>query len=136
MIPFLLANATDGQILTFDDRGTEQDQGSNFTASITSATIEATRTGMAAKLRRIAQSLKLGTSATVTITPIVDGAEITGDAQTFSLTSAVDGFLPVVESNLDRNCQTYRVKVEISAHLGETSLGPAAMWVIQKRSNR
>ena len=135
MIPLYVVNATGITLLTLDDPSVDTDQGSDFTASLLPVAFTPQPPEGESKLRRAVQAVSIGTSATVTLTPVVDGNENPDDAQTFNLTSAVDGAGPTVEAKPANQGSRFQVKTEITAHVGSCELGEAEAWTVPKRSS-
>lgn len=136
MIPLFVLNASGVTILSLDDASVDTDQGAAFTASFTSVAVTPQPPEGESKLRRCVQNVAIGTSATLKITPIADTNENAADAQTFNLSSIVDGANPTIEAHVANQASRFQVKTEVTAHVGLCELGEAEQWTVPKLSSR
>jgi hypothetical protein len=136
MIPLYVVNATGATLLSLDDPAVDQDQGADFTASFTTVAMTPQPSEGQSKLRRAVQNVAITTSATVKITPIVDGNENPDDTQTFSLTSIADGASPTLEARTANQGSRFQIRTEVTAHVGPCELGEAEQWTTGKFSTR
>lgn len=136
MIPLFVANASSSTLLSLDDPAVDTDQGAAFTASFTNVAVTPQPPDGESKLRRIVQNVAITTSATVRITPIVDGNESPDDTQTFVLASTVDGASPTIEAKPANQGARFQVRTEVTAHVGNCELGEAEQWTVAKLSSR
>lgn len=131
-----MVNATGVTLLTLDDPSVDTDQGSDFTASLLPVAFTPQPPEGESKLRRAVQSIGIGTSATLVLTPVVDGNENPDDAQTFNLASTSDPANSTVEAHTANQGSKFQVKVEVTSHVGNTELGEAEAWTVSKLSSR
>lgn len=136
MIPLYVVNATLNNLITLDDPAVDQDQGADFTAGFVTVPVTPTPPEGEGKLRRIVQNVAIGTSATVRITPIVDGNENPADAQTFNLASTANGASPTLEAHTANQGSRFQVRTEVTAHVGVCELGEGEQWTIPKLSSK
>jgi hypothetical protein len=135
VIPLFGCNASGANIFSLDDPAVYQDQGADFTASFLSVAVTPQPPEGESKLRRAVQNVAIGTSATVKITPIADTNENVDDAQTFTLSSIVDGASPTIEAKTANQGSRFQVKTEVTAHVGLCELGEAEQWTVTKLSS-
>lgn len=135
MIPLYVVNATGTTILSLDDPSVDTDQGVDFVASLLPVAFTPQPPEGESKLRRSVQGVSVGTSATIRLTPIVDGNENPDDAQSFTLLST-DGVNQTVEAHVANQGSRFQVKREITAHVGACELGAAEDWTVGKLSSR
>lgn len=133
MIPVYLLSGVDGRVLTVDDQSVDQDLGADFTASLTSIEFEA---GEWSSLRRIIQTVHLGTSATVLITPIVDESVDTTRTQSFVRDAATYGAITQVDCRVATHGTRHQIMVSIPKHAGLTELGGYIRHLVPRRTER
>ena len=136
MIPLFVVNATGTTILSLDDPAVDTDQGAAFTASFLPVAFTPQPPEGESKLRRAVQSISIGTSAALKLTPVVDGNENPDDAQTFNLASTTDPANSTVEAHTANQGSRFQVKTEVTAHVGACELGEAEQWTVGKLSSR
>lgn len=88
------------------------------------------------KLRRLVQNVAIGTQATLTLTPIVDGNENASDTQTFVVSSTANGAMPTIEAHTANPGSRFQVRTEVTTHIGACELGEAEQWTVPKLSSR
>lgn len=136
MIPLFVVNATGNTILSLDDPSVDTDQGTDFTASFLPVAFTPQPPEGESKLRRAVQAISITTSATLVLTPVVDGNENPDDAQTFNLASTTDPANSTVEAKPANQGSRFQVKTEVTAHVGACELGEAEAWTVGKLSSR
>lgn len=136
MIPFFFANASGGTVCSLDDPNVDTDFGSQFTASLASVPFVPQPPEGESRLRRLVQALKIGTSATVKLTPICDESENPDDTQTFNFASTTDGADPEAVAGTANTGDRFQMKVEVTSHVGSCELADAQIWTVQRRSVR
>jgi hypothetical protein len=136
MIPLYVANALGATIFSLDDPALDTDQGAAFTAAFVTVAVTPQPPEGESKLRRIVQNVAIGTSATVTVTPIVDTNENPDDTQTFNLASTTDGASPTIEAKTANQGSRFQHRIEVTAHVGQCQLGEAEIWTTPKLSSR
>lgn len=136
MIPLYVANATGVTLLSLDDPSVDTDQGAAFTASFLPVAFTPQPPEGESKLRRAVQAVSITTSATVKLTPVVDGSENPDDAQSFSLVSISNPMNSTIESHPANQGSRFQVRTEVTAHVGACELGEAEQWTIGKISSR
>jgi hypothetical protein len=120
-------------LVKLDDPSVSTDQGSAFTATIRSVPWEV-GIGEWATWRRVTQAIALTTSATITLTPIVDGADDPSLAETFSLTAADDGTTPTCDLRTFAAGTRFQLQADVTAHDGETAFGEVEISYVPRRS--
>jgi hypothetical protein len=135
MIRLYGCNAAGANILSIDDTALDTDQGAAFTASLRTAPFDAGLATGWSTLREFAQVVSVAGTATVTVTPLGDGAEYTDQAQTHALTAAA-GEDQLTESPLFVPATRFQAQVAVTAHSGRTELGEADQVFIPRRSGR
>lgn len=135
MIPLYAANASGNTVISLDEEGLDTDQGSAFTAQMRCSPFDAGPASWFGTLRRLAQAIVLGTSATVEVVPFGDGQEFSDQLDSRSLT-AVEGLEQLVETLCFVPGTRFQVEVRIPAHVGRTALGEADQWFNYRRSGR
>ena len=133
MIPVYLLSGTDGRVLTIDDSSVDQDLGADFTAVLTSVEFEA---GEWSSLRRIIQTVHIGTSLTLQITPIVDESLDTSRTQPFVRDAATYGAVAQVDCRTATHGTRHQVMVAIPKHSGLTELGGWVRHLVPRRTER
>lgn len=128
-------NATGATILTLDDPAVDTDQGAEVQASFTSTAFDSGPADGFATLRRLTQAVALSNTATVIVTPVGDGSEVTGQAASFSL-SATSGTVQVVDAPAMVPGTRFQQKVAITAHAGSVEFGEADQRFVHRRSKR
>ena len=136
MIPFFVCNATGATLLSLDDPSVDTDQGVAFTASVLPVAFTPQPPEGESRLRRAVQGISITTSATLRLTPIVDGNENPDDGQTFNLASTTDSASSTVEAHTANQGSRFQVKTEVTAHVGACELGEAEQWTVGKLSSR
>lgn len=144
MIPLFTCNALGPEIRSLDDPAVDTDLGAagmfqlyyDVVGSITSVAVTPQPSEGESKLRRLVQNVAIGTSATVTLTPIVDGNESAADTQTFALTSVANGAMPTIEAHTANPGSRFQVRTEVTAHVGAVELGEGEQWTVPKLSSR
>lgn len=128
-------NATGATILSLDDPTVDTDQGAEIQASFVSTAFDSGPADGFATLRRLVQGVSLSNSATVVVTPIGDGNEVGGQAQSFSL-SATAGTTQVLDAPAMVPGTRFQQKVAVTAHQGTVEFGEADQWFVHRRSTR
>lgn len=128
-------NATGATILSLDDATVDTDQGAQVQASFTSTAFDSGPADGFSTLRRLVQAVALGNTATVVITPIGDGSEVTGQAASFAL-SATNGTVQVLDAPTMVPGTRFQQKVAVTAHAGSVEFGEADQWFVHRRSTR
>jgi len=133
VIPVYILSGTDGRVLTIDDQSVDQDVGADFTAVLTSIEFEA---GEWSSLRRVIQTVHLGTSATILITPIADESVDASKTQAFVRDAATYGAVAQVDCRTATHGTRHQVMVAVPQHAGLTELGGYTRHLVPRRTER
>lgn len=133
MIPLYLCNAAGATVTSIDEQAVDTDLGVAYTARLVSL---AWLAGAWSTLRRFTQFLFLGTSATVAVTPVVDGSEAAADRQERALDSVTDGNGVLLEVPLAARGTRHQIALEVTAHVGITTLGEWSRLAVPRRTVR
>lgn len=128
-------NATGATILSLDDPAVDTDQGAEVQASFTSTAFDSGPADGFATLRRLVQVVTLSNTATIALTPIGDGSEVTSQRAVFTL-SATNGTTQVLDAPTMVPGTRFQQKVDVTAHAGSLEFGEADQWFIHRRSAR
>lgn len=121
-------------VLRLDNPSLVEDEGSAIpTPFFTTGDIDLGPAGGEGRLRRIVQALTLGGDATVVVTPVANGSEVSSQADTFALLAA-NGPEQRVESFPASMATRHAMKLEVTAFDGAVSVGEADLFVIPRRS--
>jgi hypothetical protein len=124
-----LLPASGNIITTFDDPSVSQDSGVDFTARL--VTVQRTM-GAWTQFRMWVQEIFVGTSATVTATPINDGSENSMNKITATRT-APDNGSQRIEFPFASFGTRSQVAIEVPAHVGLVELGSVELVLIKRR---
>lgn len=133
MISLFGCAANDNKLYELDNPALLDDSGEDIEAYYVVAPADFGTAVAVADLRRINQMANLAGPCTVLVTPIVDGAEIPGQAQTFVLDPA-DGPSQLLEAHVQRNGGEFQMRVDVVALGGPLAFGAASLWGIPRRS--
>lgn len=119
-------------LVSLDDISVWQDEGVAYPARMVGNAVNFGKPLPAGRLRRIGQSVTLGGTATVQITPYGDGDAY--DAQAVSRTlDPVNGTTQVIEAEVAVDGQRFQYEVEVTDFDGPVALGEAEVAMIAKR---
>jgi hypothetical protein len=128
-------HATGPYLLSLDDPSIDTDQGGQIAASFVSTAFDSGPADGFATLRRLVQAVTLSNTATVALTPIGDGSEVTGQRMVFTL-SATNGTAQILDAPTMVPGTRFQQKVEVVAHTGSLEFGEADQWFVHRRSAR
>lgn len=111
-------------ILQVDDPASITDEGTAYPVSFQPAEMDTGPATGQMRVRRIAQSVLLGAAATVKVTPVVDGAALEGQAETFTF-SPVDGAMQMVELEPAAQGTRFGALFEVTVYNGDLEFGEA-----------
>jgi len=132
MILMVGAVASGNVLLSLDDPSVALDEGAAFEAFYLTNPIDFGRAATSGRLRRIAQSVTVGSLTDVTITPYADGDEFTEQATTIAVDPA-DGTTQVVETEPAVDGQRFSYKVQPTGFTGPVAFGEADLALVRKR---
>lgn len=135
MIALFAANATGNTVLSLDEPGVDTDQTNDFTARLRSAPFDQGPASGFGTLRRVAQAVAVSGDVTLTLMPIGDGADFTGQKVTLEL-DPVDGPEQLAEAEFFVPATRYGVEIAVTEHEGETELGESDQWIVPRRMSR
>lgn len=122
------------QIIRLDDTSLVTDEGAAMpTPYFLSGDVDFGLAGGEGRLRRIVQAVTLGGDATVKITPIANGGEVTDQAESFAL-ATTGGAEQRIEHPVASLATRHAVKVELTAHAAAFAFGEADLFLIPRRS--
>lgn len=135
MISLFGCAADDNKLYELDNPALLDDSGTDIEAYYVVAPADFGTRAPVTDLRRIDQMVNVGGPSSVKITPIVDGAEVTGQAATFVLDPATAPS-QLLEAHVQRNGAEFQMRVDVLSLGGPLAFGAASLWGVPRRTTR
>lgn len=128
------AAAGSNTLVQLDDPTVWTDEGAAMpTPYFVTADVDQGPAGGAGRLRQIIQALTIAGATSVRLTPIANGAAVTDQAETFTL-STLDGTEQRLEHFVAAMATRHAVKVEVTSFSAAVVFGESDLVVVPRRS--
>lgn len=128
------AAAANNTIAQVDDPTVWTDEGSAMpTPYWVTSDVDQGPAGGTSRLRALVQALTIAGATSIRVTPIADGAEVTDQAETFSLTTG-EGTEQRIESMVASSATRHAMKVEVTSFNTAVTFGEGELLLSPKRS--